>query len=196
MGELLQNLSTVSFILAVLLLALGATLFFVLDIRGVVGELTGKTATREIARIREEATTRRHKGKTLQSIVLDSDTGSTGFSIERLGLADMSEELTSQPAEGASVSTEDLTTVLSEDTSTEEMTMVLSETTSAEEMTTVLSEDIPAEEMTTVLSEDTPAEDQTVLTDVAATEDMTTVLSGDTSSEDMTTVLSKDTSAE
>ena len=84
MAQLLQALATTSFVLAVVFLAVAIVLFVVFDIRGVVGELTGRTATTEIAKIREQGTTRQYKGKSLQSIILDDSTGSTDFSLDKL----------------------------------------------------------------------------------------------------------------
>jgi hypothetical protein len=65
--------SITCFALAFLALVGTAILFFVLDIRGIVGELTGKTATAAIAKIREEGAYRQQKGRSLASIVGTAD---------------------------------------------------------------------------------------------------------------------------
>ena len=84
MAQILQTLSTTSFILAVVFLALAGLLFFVFDIRSIINELTGKTAAAEIARIREQGPVRQFKGKSLQSIILEGGGDSTNFSLDKL----------------------------------------------------------------------------------------------------------------
>jgi len=77
MADVLLTLAVVCFVLAVLAIICTIVLFFRLDIRAVIAELSGKTATEAIARIREEGTLRQHGGRTLQSIM---DAGPTGAS--------------------------------------------------------------------------------------------------------------------
>lgn len=52
--ELLQNLSLASYILAAVLFVLAVVLFFLLDIKKVIGDVTGATARRAIQNIREQ----------------------------------------------------------------------------------------------------------------------------------------------
>lgn len=152
MAGLLQTLSTASFVLAVVFLAVGVALFFILDIRSVIGELTGKTATTEIARIREQGTTRQYKGRSLQSIVLDSDGASADFSLDKLDLdadVETSEQATSflggieqgEQATGLLVDVEareQLTVLLADDETSEQGTSLLASHESSEQVTSLL----------------------------------------------------------
>lgn len=52
--ELLQILSVVAYILAVVMLVLSIILFFVLNIRKVIGNLSGSTAKKAINDIRQK----------------------------------------------------------------------------------------------------------------------------------------------
>lgn len=51
-AELYQNISTVAFVLAAIFFIVAVILFFVLDIPAVLGELSGKTAAKQVAEIR------------------------------------------------------------------------------------------------------------------------------------------------
>jgi len=146
MAELLQTLSYTSFILAVVFVALAVVLFLAFDIRSVIGEITGKTATTAIAKIREQGTTRQYKGRTLQSIVLEKEGDSTDFSLDKLDL-----QHGHQPATGKDVS-EAATTLLGVDTS--------GESEVSEAATTLLGADEleMSEAATTFLSADTSGE--------------------------------------
>jgi hypothetical protein len=137
MAPLLQTLSTTSFILAVVFLALGIFLFIIFDVRAVIGELTGKTATTEIARIREQGATRQYKGRSLQSIVLNTDTGPIAFSFDKLSLEAASEQET---------------TCLANDSTSEQETSCLRYAETTEQETTLLSSDGTTEPETTLLS--------------------------------------------
>jgi len=86
MAELLEILSYSAFILSVVALALAVVFFIAFDIKAVVGELSGKTATEAIAKIREQGVTRKYKGRSLQSIVLEEGTDTGDFSLEKLAL--------------------------------------------------------------------------------------------------------------
>ena len=52
--ELLQTLSLTSYIIAGVLLLMSVALFFLLDIRKVIGDVTGSTARKAINSIREQ----------------------------------------------------------------------------------------------------------------------------------------------
>ena len=155
MAELLQTLSYASFIAAVPFVALAVVLFFVFDIRAVIGELTGKTATAEIARIREQGVTRQYKGRTLQSIVLDEQGVSTDFSLDKLKLgaestdaaAETSEALTTFLDTSQTETSEALTTLLdsSQAETSEAFTTLLdtSQTETSEALTTFLDSSKP-----------------------------------------------------
>ncbi len=175
MAELLQTLSSVSFILAVVLAAAGILIFFVLDIRAVVGELSGKTATSEIARIREEGTSRTHRARSLQSIVLDKGTESADFSVEGLGIkaatgetarqeASLLDQAREVPIEKASEqetgflnlksASEDETGFLRPENVSEDETGFLSPETDDEQEASLLGSSSPAEQETGFLSPD------------------------------------------
>lgn len=51
-AELYQNISMVAFVLAAIFFIVAVILFFVLDIPAVLGELSGKTAAKQVAEIR------------------------------------------------------------------------------------------------------------------------------------------------
>lgn len=51
-AELYQNISIVAFVLAAIFFIVAVILFFVLDIPAVLGELSGKTAAKQVAEIR------------------------------------------------------------------------------------------------------------------------------------------------
>lgn len=52
--ELLQNLSVVCFVVAVVLLVVSIALFFVLDVRKLIGDITGSNARKAIETIRQQ----------------------------------------------------------------------------------------------------------------------------------------------
>lgn len=52
--ERLQSISTISYIAAVILLLIAIALFFLLDIRKIIGDLTGITARKAIENIRRQ----------------------------------------------------------------------------------------------------------------------------------------------
>lgn len=146
MASILQILATVSFVLTVVLLALAIFLFFVLDIRSVIEELTGKTATVEIARIREQGATRKHKARSLQSIVFEDSHDSTDFSLGKLNLGateEASEQMTILLDEDSMDTSEQMTVLLAEDKispeTSEEMTVLLAdESLDTSEQATIL----------------------------------------------------------
>jgi len=86
MAETLQILSYIAFVLAIVFVALAAIFFIAFDIRNIIGELSGKTANNAIAKIREQGSTRQYKGRSLQSIVSNTDAPSTDFSLDKLDL--------------------------------------------------------------------------------------------------------------
>ena len=84
MAEFLLTFGIVCFVLAGLGLVATGILFFKLDIRTVIAELTGKTATEAIAKIRAESPMYQHRGRSLQNILDGSDTDGSLFSIDKL----------------------------------------------------------------------------------------------------------------
>lgn len=54
-AEIFQIVSVIAFIMAIIFLVLAIILFFKLDIPAVIGELSGKTAAKQVAEIREQA---------------------------------------------------------------------------------------------------------------------------------------------
>jgi len=54
MAETLSTLSIISFVLAVIALALAIVFWFFFDIPTVIGDLTGRTARKTIAKMRAE----------------------------------------------------------------------------------------------------------------------------------------------
>ena len=86
MVELLEMLSYGAFILAVVALALAVVFFFAFNIKEAIGELSGKTATTAIAKMREQGASRKYKGRSLQSIVLEDGADTGDFSFEKLAL--------------------------------------------------------------------------------------------------------------
>lgn len=137
MAELLQTLSTASFVLAVLLVAIALVFFIVFDIRAVVGELTGKTATSEIARLRSEGMSQKHKGRSLQSIIDSKSMDTTDFSLDKLNMPKTTTDEVS-----------------------EFETVLLRETGISEEETSILSS---AEQETSLLPREGVSEDETGL---------------------------------
>jgi hypothetical protein len=149
MAALLQSLSTVSFILAVLLFALGVALFFAFRMRSVIGELTGKTATNEIAKIREQGVGRQHKGRSLQSIVsaAGSGSGSMDFSLEQLSKKPDTGSLLSGQAERENEHQLEIeTSFLSADSMGEQETSFLSADSLLDTETSYLSADSSGEQ--------------------------------------------------
>lgn len=147
-AEILQMISMIAYILAVALVLLAVVLFFVLDIRSVIDELSGKKEERQIRELREQ---NRHSDINKNGQVLYS------ISTERKrATADM--EKTHKLFEDA----EDKNTVLLQ--SNEEETSLLTEKENTlEEQTTLLEEQtmlLGAEEGTTLLGGE---EDTTLL---------------------------------
>ncbi len=54
-AEFFQIVSIIAFAMAIIFLVLAIILFFKLDIPAVIGELSGKTAAKQVAEIREQA---------------------------------------------------------------------------------------------------------------------------------------------
>ena len=54
-AEFFQIVSVIAFTMAIIFLVLAIILFFKLDIPAVIGELSGKTAAKQVAEIREQA---------------------------------------------------------------------------------------------------------------------------------------------
>jgi hypothetical protein len=77
MAELFFTLGVVCFVLAGIGLVITTILFFKLDVRALIAELSGKTATDAIAQIRKEGSSKQHKGRSLQSILDDTGAPST-----------------------------------------------------------------------------------------------------------------------
>jgi hypothetical protein len=84
----LTIITIVAFVLSVLFAVGALVLFFRFRIRDVIGELTGKTATEEIAKIREQGITRQGKARSLQVIIGIQGTDSGSFNLEKLGLGE------------------------------------------------------------------------------------------------------------
>ena len=78
--------SAIAFIVAI-------TLFFRLRIKEVYLELTGKTATAEIARIREQGIVRQSKGRSLLSVIGET-TDNNSFDLDKIGFAGSPEPMT------------------------------------------------------------------------------------------------------
>ena len=85
MPQVLFIIGMVALLLAFVALVVTLMLFIRLKIPAVIGELTGQTATAEIARIRAEGISRQAKGRSLQSII-GQETGSGSFDLQKLGL--------------------------------------------------------------------------------------------------------------
>ncbi|MDR0458993.1 MAG: hypothetical protein LBG68_00815 [Coriobacteriales bacterium] len=85
MPQVLFIVGVVALLLAFVALVVTLMLFIRLKIPAVIGELTGQTATAEIARIRAEGISRQAKGRSLQSII-GQETGSGSFDLQKLGL--------------------------------------------------------------------------------------------------------------
>jgi len=166
MAETLQTLSYTSFILAVVFFALAAAFFFIFDVRAIIGELTGKTATTAIAKIRKQGIVRKYKGRTLQSIVLEGKEYSADFSLEKLSFGKEEESLS-----------ERATCLLALEEVSEEGTVLLAGKTSKEaskETSDAVCEE--ASEKGTALLGAQASEEGTALLGQEATEAATTLL--------------------
>lgn len=164
-AEVLQTISIVAFVLAGLFALVSVVLFFRLDIRGIVNDLTGKTAERQIKELREQnhQTGNNKNGRVLYEPEQRKFTAKLENSRKKetaglRGLLQKENEEITAPLQNAG---EESTTLLAEEEGTtilanEEGTTLLAE----EEGTTVLA----GEEETTLLAE----EGTTILGDVGA----------------------------
>jgi hypothetical protein len=78
MVSALASASVACFALAAACAGLAAVLFFMLDIRSVYGELSGKTATQAISNIHKNGATGRHRGSSLASLLGDDSGAEAG----------------------------------------------------------------------------------------------------------------------
>lgn len=108
--ELLQTLSTVSLILAAILFLVGVALFFLLDIKRVIGDVSGYTARKAIENIRQQnevsgdkaykpSPVNRARGKVTDKI---SQSGQIQKNSEILGVAVGTSELDANQQENTS----------------------------------------------------------------------------------------------
>jgi len=140
MGHLVL-LYTLLFVLSAACAVAAVVFFFRLKIREIIREMTGKTASAEIARIREQGITRQGRARSLQSIIDATGTDNTLFSVEKLDLA----------------ANEPMTVILSPQTPAEPMTELLDTGSPAEPMTELLVTEAKAEPMTELLNAENPS---------------------------------------
>ena len=129
----LQLISIIAFSLAGVLTLISIYLFFKIDVRGIVDDLSGKSAERQIMAMREE--NNRQKNPLSRRSGKSSETKKNGLT-ERTTLKLKNDDRT----ETLPKIDEDKTTLLQEE-STMPLQMVEEETTVLEETTTVLQED-------------------------------------------------------
>lgn len=145
-AEVLQTISIVAFILAAILAIVAVILFFRLNVRGIIDDLSGKKAERQIRELREQnrQVESENKGRVIYNPSTGKATSKLGFG-KKKETTDQLTETTAllHDADATSVLEEEGTTVLEQ----EEGTTVLG----AEEGMTVLGSD---EEGTTVLGSD------------------------------------------
>ena len=129
----LQLISIIAFSLAGVLTLISINLFFKIDVRGIIDDLSGKSAERQIMAMREE--NNRQKNPLSRRSGKSSETKKNGLT-ERTTLKLKNDDRT----ETLPKIDEDKTTLLQEE-STMPLQMVEEETTVLEETTTVLQED-------------------------------------------------------
>ena len=129
----LQLISIIAFSLAGVLTLISIYLFFKIDVRGIIDDLSGKSAERQIMAMREE--NNRQKNPLSRRSGKSSETKKNGLT-ERTTLKLKNDDRT----ETLPKIDEDKTTLLQEE-STMPLQMVEEETTVLEETTTVLQED-------------------------------------------------------
>ena len=129
----LQLISIIAFSLAGVLTLISIYLFFKMDVRGIIDDLSGKSAERQIMAMREE--NNRQKNPLSKRSGKSSETKKNGLT-ERTTLKLKNDDRT----ETLPKIDEDKTTLLQEE-STMPLQMVEEETTVLEETTTVLQED-------------------------------------------------------
>lgn len=129
----LQLISIIAFSLAGVLTLISIYLFFKIDVRGIIDDLSGKSAERQIMAMREE--NNRQKNPLSRKSGKSSETKKNGLT-ERTTLKLKNDDRT----ETLPKIDEDKTTLLQEE-STMPLQMVEEETTVLEETTTVLQED-------------------------------------------------------
>lgn len=129
----LQLISIIAFSLAGVLTLIAIYLFFKMDVRGIIDDLSGKSAERQIMAMREE--NNRQKNPLSRRSGKSSETKKNGLT-ERTTLKLKNDDRT----ETLPKIDEDKTTLLQEE-STMPLQMVEEETTVLEETTTVLQED-------------------------------------------------------
>ena len=129
----LQLISIIAFSLAGVLTLISIYLFFKIDVRGIIDDLSGKSAERQIMAMREE--NNRQKNPLSRRSGKSSETKKNGLT-ERTTLKLKNDDRT----ETLPKIDEDKTTLLQEE-STMPLQMVEEETTALEETTTVLQED-------------------------------------------------------
>lgn len=129
----LQLISIIAFSLAGVLTLISIYLFFKIDVRGIIDDLSGKSAERQIMAMREE--NNRQKNPLSRRSGKSSETKKNGLT-ERTTLKLKNDDRT----ETLPKIDEDKTTLLQEE-STMPLQMVEKETTVLEETTTVLQED-------------------------------------------------------
>ena len=172
-AELYQNISTVAFVLAAIFLLVAVILFFILDIPAVLGELSGKTAAKQVAEIRaanknavakrrpvptatssnQRTTTKLTSGGTNQLAKANQNNNKideTELLVENTGAESYETELLSSETELLQPETELLTnetTYLGPETTllSPETTLLSPETTLLSPETTLLSPDVPFE---------------------------------------------------
>jgi hypothetical protein len=83
-AQILTTVAIVCFTLAAVSLVTSVIVFFTMKIGTVVGELSGKTATEAIARIRSQTTTQMHAGKSLQAIINEANRSDSLLSPENV----------------------------------------------------------------------------------------------------------------
>lgn len=129
----LQLISIIAFSLAGVLTLISIYLFFKIDVRGIIDDLSGKSAERQIMAMREE--NNRQKNPLSRRSGKSSETKKNGLT-ERTTLKLKNDDRT----ETLPKIDEDKTTLLQEE-ATMPLQMVEEETTALEETTTVLQED-------------------------------------------------------
>jgi hypothetical protein len=157
MPQTLMSISVTSFTLSVVAAITALVLFFRLRIKSVIGELTGKTATAEIARIRAEGISRQAKGRSLQSII-GQENGSNSFDLKKLGLQDEQDAQVLPVAEAMQTTQSAQLAQLAQSVEADSM-LQASQSDQVSLQTELLGNDSTAEPMTEALSQSKPADE-------------------------------------
>ncbi|MCL2136259.1 MAG: hypothetical protein FWH40_01845 [Coriobacteriia bacterium] len=147
--QTLRLISQIMLSVSMLSALLAAVIFFRFRIKDVYAELSGKSATDEIARLREQGLVRQSRGRSLESIMGNQNLADSGsFDLARLGIYQHG----SIQSANAGYQSEPVTTFLQHEAVNEPLTEMLGQTGPVEPLTELLAPPISQEPMTELLS--------------------------------------------